>query len=593
MFQQSPPSLGNQYEDDRVLRSYLARVLPAEMLREIEPSLMELGCLAGGELYQMQLADRLNEPSLTQWDAWGNRIDHVEVTTVWREAERIAVDYGLVATAYEQKHGSLSRVHQCALAYLFTPSTDIYSCPLAMTDGAARTLLGSGNQELIDRAVPHLITRNREKFWTSGQWMTEITGGSDVGLSETIAKTATQEGMSPGQEGGLAPAPIPESQFAWRLYGNKWFASAITSRIALTLARPEGNPPGGRGLALFYIELRDADGRLRNIEINRLKDKLGTRKVPTAELTLAGTPAQLVKGTTDGVRNIAPLLNVTRLWNGISAVALMRRGLALAADYARKRVAFGAPLSEKPLHTDTLAGLEAEAEAAFHLAFYVAELTGRAETGELSENDALLLRLLTPAMKLTTGKQAVMVASEVLEAFGGEGYVEDTGLPQLLRDAQVLPIWEGTTNVLSLDTLRALGSVRTGSVSDRAHDSSNMPAALPASSDAFQAFNAQVDLFLNSARDPRLTEPTRITRSAIDHAENWLSQTSQEPTALEAGARRFAMTLGRTMESALLIRHAQWSQDHEADWRSISAARRFAATGIDLLFAADMEGRGN
>lgn len=589
-FQQSPPSLGNQYEDDRVLLSYLARVLPTAMLREIEPSLRDLGRLAGGELYQMQLADRLNEPTLTQWDAWGNRIDHVEVTNVWREAERIAVDYGLVATAYEQKHGSLSRVHQCALAYLFTPSTDIYSCPLAMTDGAARTLLGSGNQELIDRAVPHLITRNREEFWTSGQWMTEITGGSDVGLSQTIAKPVTQEasqegmsqeGLSPDQEGGLAPALIPESQFNWRLYGNKWFASAITSQMALTLARPEGNPPGGRGLALFYVELRDANGRLRNIEINRLKDKLGTRKVPTAELTLAGTPAQLVKEATDGVRNIAPLLNITRLWNGVSAVALMRRGLALATDYACRRVAFGAPLSEKPLHMDTLAGLEAEAEAAFHLAFYVTELTGRAETGELSEDDALLLRLLTPVMKLTTGKQAVMVASEVLEAFGGEGYVEDTGLPQLLRDAQVLPIWEGTTNVLSLDTLRALGSVRTPASrgGDGAQDSSNAPA----SSDAFQAFKAQVTLCLESARDRRLADPVRITRSGIDHAERWLSQTGQDPTALEAGARRFAMTLGRTMESALLIRHAQWSQDHENNLQSLASARRFAASGIDLF----------
>jgi hypothetical protein len=155
MFQQTPPNLGNQFSDDRVLRSYLARVLPAAMLAEIEPSLTELGRLAGGELYQMQLADRLNEPELTQWDAWGNRIDHVAVTPLWREAERVAVEFGVVATAYEQKHGTLSRVHQCALAYLFTPSTDIYSCPLAMTDGAARTLLGSGNQALIDRAVPH------------------------------------------------------------------------------------------------------------------------------------------------------------------------------------------------------------------------------------------------------------------------------------------------------------------------------------------------------------------------------------------------------------------------------------------------------
>src|SRR4051794_22884702 len=179
-FRQTPPALGNQYEDDRVLLSSRPRTLPADVLVEIEPSLFELGRLAGGELYQLQLADRLNEPRLTQWDAWGNRIDRIELTPLWRLAERIAVEHGLVATAYERKHGALSRVHQSALAYLFTPSTDIYSCPLAMTDGAARTLLASGNQELIERAVPHLITREPAEFWTAGQWMTELTGGSDV-----------------------------------------------------------------------------------------------------------------------------------------------------------------------------------------------------------------------------------------------------------------------------------------------------------------------------------------------------------------------------------------------------------------------------
>lgn len=547
-FQQQPPALGNQYEDDRVLQSYLIRILPPEVLREIAPTLTELGRLAGGELYQMQLADRLNEPALTQWDAWGNRIDRIEVTPLWRAAERIAAEHGIVATAYEQKHGRFSRVHQCALAYLFTPSTDIYSCPLAMSDGAARTLLNSGNQALIDRAVPHLTTRDPSEFWTSGQWMTEITGGSDVGLSETVARQ--------------------DADGAWRLYGNKWFASAITSQIALTLARPEGNPPGGRGLALFYLELRDASGRLRNIEINRLKDKLGTRKVPTAELTLNGTPAELVQGTADGVRNIAPLLNITRLWNGISAVSLMRRGVALAVDYARKRTAFGAPLSEKPLHLDTLAGLQSEAEAAFHLAFRVAELTGRRETGEANEADGLLLRLLTPVMKLITGKQAVAGSSEVLEAFGGAGYVEDTGLPTILRDAQVLPIWEGTTNVLALDVLRALGSADT----------------------AMQVFRAEVDRCLAEIRSPKLGDSVALVRAALAHAESWLATARKEGQAtLEAGARRFALSLGRIIELALLIDQAQWSEEHAGDGRAIAAARRFAGSGIDLLSVYDPE----
>jgi alkylation response protein AidB-like acyl-CoA dehydrogenase len=530
MFKQEPPTLGNQYHDDPVLRSYLARVFPGEMLTQIEESLVEMGRLAGGELYELQLTDRLNEPTLTQWDAWGNRVDKIELTPLWRLAERIAAEHGVVATAYEQRHGSLSRVHQCALAYLFTPSTDIYSCPLAMTDGAARTLLTSGNQKLIERAVPHLITRDPKEFWTAGQWMTEITGGSDVGLSETIAK---------------------EEDGQFRLYGRKWFTSAISSQMALTLARPEGNPSGGRGLALFYLETRDEQGRPHNIQINRLKDKLGTRKVPTAELTLDGTPAELVKESTDGVRNIAPLLNVTRLWNGISAVSLMRRGVALASDYACKRVAFGAPLSEKPLHRDTLAVLDAETEAAFHLAFYVAELTGRSETGEISADDALLLRVLTPVMKLTTGKQSVMVASEMLEMFGGAGYVEDTGLPVLLRDSQVLPIWEGTTNVLALDTLRVKHGLK--------------------------QIEVAVARCLKNISDERLADAARIARSALDHATNWLSTAERvgQP-ALEAGARRFALTLGRTMELALLIKHAQWTNDHQS-------ARRFASSPIDLI----------
>jgi acyl-CoA dehydrogenase len=552
-FQQTPPELGNQYEDDRVLRSYLARVLPGEMLREIENSLRQMGELAGGELYRMQLEDRLNEPKLTQCDAWGNRIDEIELTPLWRRAERIAAEHGVVATAYEQKHGALSRVHQCALAYLFTPSTDIYSCPLAMTDGAARTLISSGNQTLIDRAVPHLTTRDPGEFWTAGQWMTELTGGSDVGLSETLAKEdSTGDGFALRAQCGrdardpskrdLGTLKTDDSVRSFRLYGRKWFTSAVSSQIALMLARPEGNPPGSKGLALFYVETRDEQGRLRNIEINRLKDKLGTRKVPTAELTLDGTPALLVKSTTDGVRTIAPLLNITRLWNGISAVALMRRGLALAFDYASKRVAFGAPLSEKPLHMDTLFGLEAEFEAAFHLAFYVGELNGRyevGETGELDENEARLLRVLTPIMKLTTGKQAVMVASEVLEAFGGAGYIEDTGLPVLLRDSQVLPIWEGTTNVLALDTLRALGD------------------------DGVTLLQSSVASWLESVSDPKLVDATTVVRSALDHAERWLHEAQN--STLEAGARRFAMTLGRTMELALLIKHAQWSQDQERD----------------------------
>ena len=144
------------------------------MLAEIEPGLTHMGELAGGELYRLQLADRENEPTLTQWDAWGNRVDRIEVTPLWKRAERLAAEQGLVAAAYERRHGAFSRVHQFALAYLFTPSTDLYSCPLAMTDGAARALARfRATSALIERAVPRLTSRDPKRFWTSGQWMTE------------------------------------------------------------------------------------------------------------------------------------------------------------------------------------------------------------------------------------------------------------------------------------------------------------------------------------------------------------------------------------------------------------------------------------
>ena len=541
-FRQEPPQLGNQYEDDRALRSYLKRALPPDVLGEIEPSLAELGELAGGALYRMQLEDRLNEPRLTQWDAWGERVDRIEVSPLWRVAERLAAERGLVATAYERRHGAHSRVQQFALAYLFTPSTDIYSCPLAMTDGAARVLSLSGNESLVKRVLPHLVSRDPAEFWTSGQWMTELTGGSDVGTSETVARR--------GSEG------------VWRLYGRKWFTSAAASQVALTLARPEGNQAGGRGLALFLVETRDAEGRLRGIQVNRLKDKLGTRKVPTAELTLDAAPAELVKGTTDGVRDIAPMLNVTRLWNGVSAAALMRRGVALARDYARRRAAFGSRLDEKPLHADTLAGLQAEAEAALHLAFYAAELTGREEARELDESGARLLRLLTPLMKLTTARAAVHVASETVEAFGGAGYVEDTGLPVILRDAQVLSIWEGTTNVLSLDALRT-------ALRDEG---------------ALASLKAEVERLTRGARDERLARAARTAREAVAHAEAWLdANAGPSPELTEAGARRFSLTLGRALALALLAGHAQWSLEEEGDARAAAAARRFSLSGVDLI----------
>ncbi|ADO72226.1 acyl-CoA dehydrogenase family protein [Stigmatella aurantiaca] len=544
-FFQDAPRLGNQYDDDSLLQGYLARKLPEELRRSLTDTFRELGELSGQYFYAFQLRDRLNEPELTQWDAWGRRVDRIDVTPLWREAEVLTARHGLVAVAYEQKSAELSRIHQFALNYVIQPSLDVYSCPLAMTDGAARTLLSLGNTALIDRALPHLTSRDPAEFWTSGQWMTERTGGSDVGLTQTVARQ-TPEG--------------------WRLYGTKWFTSATTAQMALTLARPEGNGPGGKGLALFYVETRQPDGFLNGILINRLKDKLGTRKVPTAELTLDGALAVPVAGLTDGIRNMSSMLNVTRTWNAVASVWMMRRAMALARDYASRRVQFGAKLSEKPLHVDTLAGMEAEFEGAFLLAFRAAELLGRMEAKVATEQDLQLQRLVTPLAKLTTGKQTVALTSEALESFGGAGYVEDTGLPRMLADAQVLSIWEGTTNVLSLDALRALAKEGT-----------------------LDVFHEDVEARLAVAKESGLKPCVKAAQDALEHARGWASQTLANPVGLEAGARRFALTLGRTMELALLVEHAQWCVDHGHGPKVLAAARRFARHGVNLITDMDLD----
>jgi len=536
-FFQEPPRLGNQFDGDPMLVSWIARFCP-----ESAAELRAIGEVSV-EYYGKQLADRKNEPVLTQWDAWGQRIDHIEVSPLWREAQVLAAKHGMVAAGYERRFGPHARTHQFAIVHVLGPSLDVYSCPLAMTDGAARTLLASGNQPLIDRYVPRLTSRDPAVMWTSGQWMTERIGGSDVSQSETIAR----------RDGDT-----------WRLHGTKWFTSATTSEMALTLARPEGNPGGSRGLALFLVELRDGAGRLRNILVNRLKDKFGTRKVPTAELTLDGTPAILVGALGEGVRAITPMLSVTRTWNAVNAVSAMRRGLGLAGDYARRRTAFGALLAQKPLHADTLAALEAEYAAAFCLAFRSAWLLGTLEHGaapsETRDLDERLSRSLIPIAKLVTGKQAVAVTSEAIEACGGAGYVEDTGLPRILADAQVLPIWEGTTNVLSLDTLRALGK-----------------------GGAFEALEAELERSVAGATDPGLGRPSEVARAGLRHAIAWAREALPHPERLEAGARRFAMTLGKSLELALLVGHAQWCLDHGFGPRTAAAARRFAQGGVDQI----------
>lgn len=562
-FFQDGPRLGNQWDGDVVLRRTLERLTPPEIHSDLVSGLPALGKRATGEVARLGDQAEAEPPRLVAFDPWGRRVDRIEVSRGWRRLHAIAAEEGLVACPYERRHGAWSRLWQLAAIHLFHPSSAVATCPLAMTDGAAKVLSLHADEELKARILPHLTSRDPRGFWTSGQWMTERAGGSDISRTGTVARQAARREASGSGE-------------PFRLYGTKWFTSATTSEIALTLARIEGDADGSRGLSLFLVETRDRDpqargarhreavpsearlwaedGRLRGIRILRLKDKLGTRALPTAELELDGAPASPVGERGRGVATIASMLNITRLWNAACAVASMRRGLALAGDYARRREVLGRALRDHPLHVATLADLQAEYEAAFQLVARCFVLLGREEVDEASPEERSALRLLTPLAKLWTGKLAVAHASEILECFGGAGYIEDTGLPRLLRDAQVLPIWEGTTNVLSLDVLRVLAREEEG----------------------FARLRADLERRLDAVQgDGALREPAVALATVLGDLGRWHATHREDGERLEAGARDFALRLARAAAGVHLLEQAAWEDAQGDGERAHAAAGRF------------------
>ncbi|XP_075371867.1 acyl-CoA dehydrogenase family member 11-like isoform X4 [Mycteria americana] len=346
---QEQPQTGNQYLEDALLRSYLKTHLPPKVLEEVNQDLERFGNHLLTKIKPLGWECELNPPVFRQYDAWGQRVDHIITCLAWRRMKEIAAEEGLIAEAYERRYSNWSRLHQAVKLYLFSSSSGGFNCPLAMTDGAAKVIESLGIPGSLKNAFDHLTSRDPKKFWTSGQWMTERRGGSDVANgTETVARK--------------------QPDGTYRLYGFKWFTSAADSDVTLTLARvvdAEGQvKQGSSGLSLFFLKVRDEEGKLNSIQVQRLKDKLGTRQMATAELWLDGAKAELISAEGRGVAAISNMLNITRIHNVIGAVASMRRMISLSREYARRRVAFGKLLKDHPLHVQTIARMEKKLELA-------------------------------------------------------------------------------------------------------------------------------------------------------------------------------------------------------------------------------------
>jgi alkylation response protein AidB-like acyl-CoA dehydrogenase len=384
-------------------------------------------------------ADR-QSPKLETHDARGMRIDRVVQHPDYLELQKLSYGRGIVGIKFDRKflakHGAHRHLVGFGAGYYFAQSEIGLYCPICMTDGVARVLerRPEGTQTgLYERTIGHLATSDPGELWQGAMFLTEKQGGSDVGAN---AVTAIRRGKR------------------WLLNGDKWFCSNVAADAILALARMPSGLAGTKGLGLFLVLRREPAGNSSTIRIHRLKDKLGVRSMPTGEVTFENTEAFLIAGENEGFKVMAEMLNLSRLYNSVASVAAMRRAVLEALKYGAGRKAFGSKLNELPLWRATMADLVAEHMGIFALVFETVRALDRADNGD--EESRKLVRIAIPMAKALSGKLAVFAVSEAMEAIGGNAYVEESILPRLLRDCQVLPIWEGTTHILALDALRAI-----------------------------------------------------------------------------------------------------------------------------------------
>ena len=438
----------NLYRSDPELDALLALYLPADLLAHLRPHLDRLGALAGGALDALAGVADKHPPTLQQRNRRGMDAQRIDKHPAYVELERVAFsDYGLAAMSHRAGvlgwDAPMPPAAKYALTYLFVQAEFGVCCPLSMTDSLARTLRKFGDDALIKRYLHGLTTQVFDDLQQGAMFMTEQAGGSDVAATVTRAVPAVDADPTTGAADG-----------AYLLHGDKWFCSNPDAGLAMVLARIDGAPPGMAGVSLFLLPRTLSDGTANAYRILRLKDKLGTRSMASGEIRLEGARAGLVGQAGRGFQQMADMVNNSRLSNGMRAAGLMRRACSEAFFVARERQAFGQRLIDMPLMRRQLLKLLLPAEQARTMLFQTAEALRRADAGEAAAQP--LVRILTPLIKFRACRDARKVTGDAMEVRGGCGYIEEWSDARLLRDAHLGSIWEGTSNIVALDVLRAI-----------------------------------------------------------------------------------------------------------------------------------------
>ncbi len=496
---QAPPLTGFSAADDPALLAALRRAGAGWG----EPEVRELGALAGTEAVQEQ--SRMVEeqpPRLRTHDRFGHRIDEVEFHPAWHQLMTVAVERGLHAAPWADDRPGAHLV-RAAKFYVWSQAEPGHGCPISMTYAAVPAL--RAEPDLAAQYEPLLASRTYDyglrpplakSGLIAGMSMTEKQGGSDVRANTTRA--------------------VPAGDGTYRITGHKWFTSAPMSDVFLVLAQT------AEGLSCFLLPRVLPDGIRNGMRLMRLKDKLGNRSNASSEIEYEDAVAWPVGEPGRGVRTIVEMVNMTRLDCVIGSAAGMRAGLRQALHHTTHRHAFGRALAEQPLMRAVLADLAIESEAATTLAMRLATAVDGAQAGDAGE--AALRRLALAVGKYWVCKRGSAHAAEALECLGGNGYVEESGMPRIYREAPLLSIWEGSGNVAALDVLRALAKE---------------PASL-------EAYFAEVDAAAGA--DRRLDAAVAGVRKMLG--------TLGDPDQAQRAARSLAERMALALQGALLVQHS-------------------------------------
>ncbi|MFD8009393.1 acyl-CoA dehydrogenase family protein [Streptomyces sp. NPDC058955] len=500
---QAPPLVGyDVYTSDRALAEAVGRHLPAELLDEAREELRALGRATGSEQVR-EWGEQANAypPRLRTHDRYGHRIDEVEFHPAWHRLLGKAVAAGLT-DAWGRPGGHVRRAAGFLVATQAEAGT---GCPVSMTHAAVPALRAEPEvaavweplaaSRVYERELAPVVSKAGVLL---GMGLTEKQGGSDVRANTTSARPLAAAGE-------------------YVLTGHKWFCSAPMSDAFLVLAQAPG------GLTCFLVPRVLDDGSRNAFALQRLKDKLGNRSNASAEVEFDGTTwARRIGEEGRGLRTVMGMVAATRLDCVLGSAALMRQAVAQAVHHASYRSAFGGLLVDKPLMRNVLADLAVESEAATVLGM---RLAAAYDSG--TERELALLRIAVPAAKYWVTKRCVPVVAEALECLGGNGYVEESGLPRLLRESPLNSVWEGAGNIQALDVLRALR---------------REPAAL--------------DAYLREVGEARGADPR------LDRAIRGLLAELADLEGVEARARRLAERMALVLQGALLVR---WAPPEVAD----------------------------